>query len=83
MKSDFKDKIYTFTVENDDGSNKIEIIRTSNWEGLKPWQQLNMFKILLLQQSWSEDLVKRIRELDNDELEILKKEDCPILEEYR
>lgn len=81
--NELKDKIYTFSVSNDDGSNRIEVTRTSGWEGLKPWEQLNMFKVLLLQASWPENLVKCIRIVDEGDLEYLSSEPTSILEEYR
>ncbi len=79
----FKDKIYTFSVMNDDGTDRVEIVRTSNWEGLQPWQQLNMLKLLLLEESWSEKIVKTIRILEQDMLEELYPEGIDVLEEYR
>lgn len=81
--NELKDKIYTFSVSNDDGSNRIEVTRTSGWEGLKTWEQLNMFKVLLLQESWSENLVKCIRIIDEGDLEYLSSEPTSILEEYQ
>lgn len=78
-----KDKIYTFSVSNDDGSNRIEVTRTSNWEGLKPWEQVNMLKVLLLQESWSEELVRRIRVLEDGDLEELFSIYPSVLEEYQ
>ncbi len=77
-----KNKIYTFSVQNEDGTDRIEVIRTSNWEGLKPWEQLNMFKVLLLQESWSENLIKCIRILEQGQLEELYAELPGVLEEY-
>jgi hypothetical protein len=79
----FKDKIYTFSVMNDDGTDRVEIVRTSNWEGLQPWQQLNMLKLLLLEESWSEKIVKTIRILEQDMFEELYPEGIDVLEEYR
>lgn len=79
----YKDKIYTFSVSNDDGTDRVEIVRTSNWEGLQPWQQLNMLKLLLLEESWSEKIVKTIRILEQDMLEELYPEGIDVLEEYR
>lgn len=79
----FKDKIYTFSVMNDDGTDRVEIVRTSNWEGLQPWQQLNMLKLLLLEESWSESIVKTIRILEQDMLKELYPEGIDVLEEYR
>lgn len=78
----YKDKIYTFSVMNDDGTDRVEIVRTSNWEGLKLSDQLNMFKTLLLQASWSEDLVRCIRILDQDDLNALYPKKPSVLEEY-
>lgn len=78
-----KDKIYTFSVMNDDGTDRVEIVRTSNWEGLQPWQQLNMLKLLLLEESWSENTVKAIRMLEYHMLEDLYPEGISVLEEYR
>lgn len=80
---DIKDKIYTFSVSNDDGSNRIEISRTSGWEGLKLWEQLNMFKMLLLAQSWTEDQVKNIRLLDDEQMEDCFPIQPGVLEVYR
>lgn len=79
----FKDKIYTFSVMNDDGTDRVEIVRTSNWEGLQPWQQLNMLKLLLLEESWSEKVVKTIRILEQDIFEELYPKGIDVLEEYR
>lgn len=79
----YKDKIYTFSVMNDDGTDRVEIVRTSNWEGLQPWQQLNMLKLLLLEESWSEKVVKTIRILEQDMFEELYPEGVDVLEEYR
>ena len=78
-----KDKVYTFSVSNDDGTDRIEITRYSNWEGLQPWAQLNMLKALLIFQSYSEDAVRTIRDLNFEELEKLDMEDCDVFEEWR
>lgn len=79
---DFKDKIYTFSVSNDDGSDRIEVVRTSNWEGLNPSAQLNMLKTLLLLESWGENTVKLIRQLEDEDLETLNLLDCEVLEPW-
>jgi hypothetical protein len=78
-----QNKIYSFSVQNEDGTDRIEVVRTSNWEGLKLWEQLNMFKVLLLQESWSENLIKCIRIVDEGDLEYLSSEVTSILEEYQ
>lgn len=78
-----KDKIYTFSVQNEDGTNRTEITRTSNWEGLKPWEQLNMLKTLLVLQSYGENIVRSIRELDLEELEKLDMSNSDVFEEWR
>ena len=78
-----ENKIYTFSVQNEDGSERIEVVRTSNWEGLQPWEQLNMFKVLLLQESWGERTVQCIRILEESEMEDLYPEQPSILEEYQ
>ena len=78
-----KDKLYTFSVQNEDGTNRTEITRTSNWEGLKPWEQLNMLKTLLVLQSYGENIVRSIRELDLEELEKLDMSNSDVFEEWR
>ena len=80
---EYKNKIFSFSVMNEDGTDRIEITRTSNWEGLKIWEQLNMFKAFLIFQSYSEDAVRTIRDLNFEELEKLDMEDCDVFEEYR
>lgn len=79
---DLKNKIYTFSVKNEDGTGLIEITRNSNWEGLKLSEQLNMFKTLLLQESWGEESVRCIRILDQDDLDVLYPGKPSVLEEY-
>lgn len=78
-----QNKLYTFSVQNEDGSERIEITRTSNWEGLSPWEQLNMFKVLLLQESWGERTVQCIRILEEYQMEDLYPEQPGVLEEYQ
>lgn len=78
-----KNKIYSFSVMNEDRTDRMEITRTSNWEGLKPWEQLNMLKALLIFQSYGEGAVRTIRDLDFEQLEKLNMEDCDIFEEWR
>ena len=80
---EYKNKVYSFSVMNEDGTDRMEITRTSNWEGLKIWEQLNMLKALLIFQSYSEDAVRTIRELDFEELEKLDMENCDVFEEWR
>lgn len=80
---EYKNKIFSFSVMNEDGTDRIEITRASNWEGLKIWEQLNMFKAFLIFQSYGEDAVRSIRDLDFDELDRLEKSDCDVFEEWR
>lgn len=80
---EYKNKVYTFSVMNEDGSGRIEITRDSNWEGLQPWAQLNMLKALLIFQSYTEDAVRAIRDLSFEELEKLDMKDCDVFEEWR
>lgn len=78
-----KNKIYSFSVMNEDGSDRMEITRTSNWEGLKIWEQLNMLKALLIFQSYGESAVRTIRDLSFEELEKLNMENCDVFEEWQ
>lgn len=80
---EYKNKVFSFSVANEDGTDRIEVTRTSNWEGLKPSTQLNMFKALLIFQSYSENAVKSIRDLSIEDLEKLNMENCDIFEEWK
>ena len=80
---DYKNKVYTFSVMNEDGTDRMEITRFSNWEGLKIWEQLNMLKALLIFQSYTDSAVRTIRDLSIEELEKLELSDCDVFEEWR
>lgn len=71
MKGEFANKTYTFTVTNEDTKESKSVSATTNWEGLKVWELLNLFRLFILQIGYSDSLARGIRSLTEAELEEL------------